>query len=717
MAKRLNLTGPGTIHARYKSAQWLRVLSNNGIPLECSFFDCLGWATDGLSQTREVIRIGVEAKKMETGTRDQREAMNKMMKLQENEISEALEKLQYKHPDLEKLTRFVVDEQCEATMNAFADKKCKTYKKADAQMKEIFGLSEEACTLCEFVYLCQTFTPMEEYFEDQLELYKQNNHRMLGAMLGLSLKVVDRCIGEMADAGVMRDDHAMFRLNDGVAHYWDGREKEETAFCQRLEGKALPMDAFPFPAEDIEDIVDLMQQPDGTPVHLLFYGKPGTGKTAFAQSLAAQLKVDALSVLSRVHDDDSDRRASLIATVRMASKREGTFVLVDEAERLLDTDPAEGKDKAWLDRFLEKKGQRIVWITNKVDHIDEAVLRRFTRSLHFEELGIRERKSIWDRLVAEHGVASHLPEERRISFAETYDVPVAVIEKAIVQGKALCRKKDFAGVAGRVLDSHVTLIRHGLPGPRLIRPSQDYSLAGVSIKGNVDEIMARCRSLDTAMRQGGELRPMSGNMLFYGPPGTGKTALARYIAHELDRECIVVQASGLLDCYVGETEKNIDAAFRKAERNEAVLVFDEADSFIFTKDVARRSWESTQVNEFLTQLEDCRCLCICTTNRREALDKASMRRFAEKVEFVYAGPEQIEVLYDALLAPLASSPLSDGTRGAMCAMRQLTPGDFHAVRTRHCHDGPGTVDPDRLVQELRQAMGAKLEAEGRHVGF
>jgi SpoVK/Ycf46/Vps4 family AAA+-type ATPase len=206
-------------------------------------------------------------------------------------------------------------------------------------------------------------------------------------------------------------------------------------------------------------------------------------------------------------------------------------------------------------------------------------------------------------------------------------------------------------------------------------------------------------------------------MLFYGPPGTGKTALARHIAHELDRECTVVLASDLLDPFVGMTERNIASVFRKGERDGAVLVLDEADSFIFTRDIAHRSWESTQVNEFLTQLGECQCLCICTTNRREGLDKASMRRFAQKLEFTYSRPEQIEALYDALLAPLASAPLSDGMRGALCAMRQLTPGDFHVVRSQHCHEEPGSVDPERLVRDLRQAVDAKLEEEGRRLGF
>ena len=47
------------------------------------------------------------------------------------------------------------------------------------------------------------------------------------------------------------------------------------------------------------------------------------------------------------------------------------------------------------------------------------------------------------------------------------------------------------------------------------------------------------------------------NLLFYGPPGTGKSELARYIGNRLQREIICKRASDVIDCYVGETEKNI----------------------------------------------------------------------------------------------------------------------------------------------------------------
>ena len=142
-----------------------------------------------------------------------------------------------------------------------------------------------------------------------------------------------------------------------------------------------------------------------------------------------------------------------------------------------------------------------------------------------------------------------------------------------------------------------------------------------------------------------ELPPGCGAMLFYGPPGTGKSALAHHIARMLNRECLVRRASDLLNMYVGESEKNIARTFAEAERSGALLLIDEADSFIFSRDTALHNWEHTLVNEFLTSLERFRGLCVCTTNRRESMDAAAMRRFSFKVAFTHAGSAQCQALY------------------------------------------------------------------------
>jgi SpoVK/Ycf46/Vps4 family AAA+-type ATPase len=142
-----------------------------------------------------------------------------------------------------------------------------------------------------------------------------------------------------------------------------------------------------------------------------------------------------------------------------------------------------------------------------------------------------------------------------------------------------------------------------------------YSLDGLNITGDIDLVMEQMERFDRFLRGPDRERTMNMNLLFYGPPGTGKSELARYIGERLDREIISRRASDILDKWVGESEKRIRAAFEEAEKDEAILVMDEVESILFSRERAERSWEISHTNEFLTCMERFRGILICTSNR------------------------------------------------------------------------------------------------------
>ena len=124
-----------------------------------------------------------------------------------------------------------------------------------------------------------------------------------------------------------------------------------------------------------------------------------------------------------------------------------------------------------------------------------------------------------------------------------------------------------------------------------------------------------------------------GRICFHGLPGTGKTAFAVDIAKRLKRPLHQKQASNILGAFQGQTERNIEEAFADAQEDGAILLLDEIDSFLQSRNDAVRHWHITQVNQFLTSLERFEGYVICTTNLVEKLDHASLRRFDFKVEF------------------------------------------------------------------------------------
>lgn len=167
--------------------------------------------------------------------------------------------------------------------------------------------------------------------------------------------------------------------------------------------------------------------------------------------------------------------------------------------------------------------------------------------------------------------------------------------------------------------------------------------------------------------------------LFTGAPGTGKTQLGRHIAEIMGRPLLTKRMSDIMSCYVGESEKNVAAAFEEASEKKAVLMIDEADSLFTSRQGAHTSWEVSLTNEVLSQMEDFEGVFICTTNLLNNFDSAAMRRFDWKVAFLPSTPEARVKLYSAYFNN--NQDISDNLKNVLIDSRLngICPGDFKAV--------------------------------------
>src|SRR4029077_14887669 len=120
----------------------------------------------------------------------------------------------------------------------------------------------------------------------------------------------------------------------------------------------------------------------------------------------------------------------------------------------------------------------------------------------------------------------------------------------------------------------------------------------------------------------------------------------------LDSPLIVRRCSDLLSPFVGGTEKHLADAFRDAKDERSLLLLDEADSFLRDRRHATQTWEATQVNELLQQLEAFTGVVACTTNLFHELDQAALRRFAFRIRFEYLPPDKAREHLHRLLAAL-----------------------------------------------------------------
>jgi hypothetical protein len=128
------------------------------------------------------------------------------------------------------------------------------------------------------------------------------------------------------------------------------------------------------------------------------------------------------------------------------------------------------------------------------------------------------------------------------------------------------------------------------------------------------------------------------SVLFAGGSGMGKTMAAEVIANELRLDLYCIDLSGVINKYVGETEKNLRRVFDAAERSGAILFFDEADALFGTRTEVRDShdrYANIEVNYLLQRMESYSGLAILATNRKQALDPAFLRRLRFVVDFPF----------------------------------------------------------------------------------
>jgi SpoVK/Ycf46/Vps4 family AAA+-type ATPase len=126
--------------------------------------------------------------------------------------------------------------------------------------------------------------------------------------------------------------------------------------------------------------------------------------------------------------------------------------------------------------------------------------------------------------------------------------------------------------------------------------------------------------------------------LFVGASGTGKTTAAEVLARELRLDLYRIDLSQVVSKYIGETEKNLRRVFDAAEGGGAILLFDEADALFGKRSEVKDShdrYANIEVSYLLQRMEAYRGLAILTTNRKEALDDAFLRRIRFVVRFPF----------------------------------------------------------------------------------
>ena len=453
-------------------------------------------------------------------------------------------------------------------------------------------------------------------------------------------------------------------------------------------------------------------------VNIFLYGPPGTGKTQLARLLAQDIGCELFEVTTEDEDNDpigGRKRVKAHCAANSFFAKQRAMILFDEVEEVFtDNDStasllkflrknieAHHARKGWLNHILETNALPTIWVANSLIGLDPAFARRFDMVL---ELPVPPR-SHRERIIRETG-GDLLNAATVARLAESERLAPAVVARAVHVVQAI--RSNVAGPASEAVRLLVnnTLQAQGHRPVRAHNPDalpEGYDPAFIQADTDLTEV---ARLLQTAR---------TGRLCLYGPPGTGKTAFGRWLAQQLGVPLHVRRASDLLGMYVGESEKNIARAFAEADADGGVLLIDEVDSFLQNREGAERSWEVSQVNEMLTQMESFAGVFIASTNLMDKLDPAVLRRFDLKVRFDPLRPEQAAQL---LQRHCQQQGLPEPEAQDLQQLKQLTlltPGDYAAVK-RQSRLRPLSSAAD-WVRALQSECALKPKAKSGGMGF
>jgi SpoVK/Ycf46/Vps4 family AAA+-type ATPase len=460
-------------------------------------------------------------------------------------------------------------------------------------------------------------------------------------------------------------------------------------------------------------------------VNVLLYGPPGTGKTELAKVAAQSAGLELYEVEYADRDGNSlsgrDRYRSLQISQVFLKGSPTVALLFDEVEDVfppISTDAAQlmarmdtgdgalsgsVSGKAWVNQILETNPVPVIWVTNRIEQIDPAFRRRFQYHLELKSPPPGARESLVGRALAGvevgEGFAKRLAERKGLTPAQ---IRTAVrFAKLAGDGSGLeALIERQLGNADKALGNTSTE-----RGARRVVTSYDLGLVNTESRFEVPKIVEALR------------RKTYGTLCFYGPPGTGKTALAEHIAHELQRPLMIRQASDIMSKFVGETEQNMAKMFDEAQTENAVLLLDEADSFLRSRRLAERSYEISEVNEMLQGMERFSGVFICTTNLFQELDEAALRRFTFKIQFKPLTAAQRERMFVAEALGGDASLMTAERSSRLLQLGSLAPGDFASVK-RQCDVLGESFEPDEFLSQLEAEHRVKPEVrQQRGIGF
>lgn len=434
-------------------------------------------------------------------------------------------------------------------------------------------------------------------------------------------------------------------------------------------------------------------------VNILLYGKPGTGKTALAKVLIQSVTKDAYEVLStqwtglfegrflKTGDDINNNRMrtdNFMLIRQILKKNSKGVILYDEAEDFFRKKNETDQPKGFVNNILENNINPTVWTTNNLNCMEESYFRRFTYVLNIEELPKDIYEDMLDKLAYKYNL--DIDDETR-NICMQYKPNLGLLDKTFSNFQ-LSGYDDQECLRTDILDA--------LKGQNYGEDLPVLSINKFNFNPDLINASIDLKELTKQIKKNGRL---DFGMLLYGVPGSSKSSYGRYLAEQLGLKVINKNYTELASMWVGETEHNIANLFKEGTRDQAVIILDEADVLLRDRTKARASWEVSQTEALLTEMEKYEYPFIMTTNLFEDLDMAVMRRFLYKVKHGYLKVDQVKLAFKHFFGINIKEDLH---------LSRLTSGDFALVKKQAEFQGK-LKDKSWLIDRLTEEMNQKKD--------
>jgi hypothetical protein len=378
---------------------------------------------------------------------------------------------------------------------------------------------------------------------------------------------------------------------------------------------------------------------EGMPARITVVGQRGSGRRTFAAGVAARLGTSAIAI-----------------------------------------DTAAITDADWPDTYTHAQRQGVLFGTSLVWHGDGLARRRlalpfvaplqfvvaepdfnpprepgaFEERIALPRLSIEERSALWRELVP---LSAAWPAGEVERLADRFALQVGDI--AAIGGRRMLELRDAQETCRAIARD-----RLGELGQLVESPFRREDLVlSESLDRRLDEFLFEARERGRFWENPAARRlfPRGTGLvaLLTGTSGTGKTMTAQVVAAELGLDLFRIDLAASISKYIGETAKNLRRIFARAEEMSAVLLFDEADALFSKRTEVRDShdrYANTDTNYLLQLVEDFRGIALLSTNKRENMDAAFLRRIRYVLDFTKPTATERLAIWRRIVGELAGEP-------------------------------------------------------------